>query len=239
VYVKCNDDGSYKSSVDKFFSESDLKSWAECAGAKSGDLLLILAGETAKTRKALGELRIRMGNQLGLRKPFEYMPLWVLEFPLLENIEETGNWHAMHHPFTSPLPVDVPLLDSNPGAVRANAYDLTINGVEIGGGSIRIHERPMQEKMFKLLGFSDDEARKQFGFLMGAFEYGAPPHGGIAFGFDRLAAMMGGEESIRDFIAFPKNNAGRDMMLDAPSLASPEQLDELSLIIKVREQAGS
>lgn len=239
VYVKCNEDGSYKSSVDKFFDQDALKGWAERAGAKPGDLLLILAGDADKTRKALGELRVEMGNRLELRKPNEYLPVWVVDFPLLEQDEETGHWHAMHHPFTSPIPEDEHLLESDPGAVRANAYDLTMNGVEVGGGSIRIHNRSLQERMFRALGFSDEEAQKQFGFLMGAFEYGAPPHGGIAFGFDRLVALLGGDESIRDYIAFPKNNAGRDMMLDAPSEVAPEQLDELSLMIKIKEEAGS
>lgn len=232
IYVKYNEDGSLKSSVDKFYSEEDLKTWAVAFDAEPGDLMLILAGETSRTRKALGELRLEMGNRLGLRNPDEYRPLWVIDFPLLEWDDETQRFYAMHHPFTSPKIEDIPLLDTDPGAVRANAYDLVINGVEIGGGSIRIHRKDLQNKMLRLLGFSDEEAQKQFGFLMGAFEFGAPPHGGIAFGFDRLCAIFGGSESIRDYIAFPKNNAGRDMMLDSPSEISPAQLDELYLEIK-------
>ncbi len=237
VYVKCNPDGTFKSSVDKFFSQDDLKKWADRMGAKPGDLLLILAGEKNKTRKALNELRLEMGSQLGLRKenegePMKVAPLWVVDFPLLEWDEETERYHAMHHPFTSPKAEDLEKMDSDPGAVRANAYDLVINGVEAGGGSIRIHDRTLQEKMFKLLGFSDEEAKAQFGFLMSAFEYGAPPHGGIALGFDRLCAILAGQESIRDFIAFPKNNAGRDVMIDSPSPISGEQLDELRIQLK-------
>ncbi|MGC8864522.1 MAG: aspartate--tRNA ligase [Bacteroidales bacterium] len=232
IYVKYNEDGSLKSSVDKFFSENELRGWADDFGAQPGDLMLILAGATARTRKALGELRLEMGNRLGLRNPDVYKPLWVIDFPLLEWDDETQRFYAMHHPFTSPKSEDIPLLDTNPGAVRANAYDLVINGVEIGGGSIRIHRKDLQNKMLSLLGFSDEEAQKQFGFLMGAFEFGAPPHGGIAFGFDRLCAIFGGSESIRDYIAFPKNNAGRDMMLDSPSEISDAQLEELFLEIK-------
>lgn len=232
IYVKYNEDGSLKSSVDKFYLEEDLKTWAVVFDAEPGDLMLILAGENSRTRKALGELRLEMGNRLGLRNPNEYRPLWVIDFPLLEWDDETQRFYAMHHPFTSPKIEDIPLLDTDPAAVRANAYDLVINGVEIGGGSIRIYRKDLQNKMLRLLGFSDEEAQKQFGFLMGAFEYGAPPHGGIAFGFDRLCAIFGGSESIRDYIAFPKNNAGRDMMLDSPSEISPAQLDELYLEIK-------
>jgi len=231
VYVKYNEDGSFKSSVDKFFNLEDLKQWAEKFDAKPGDLMLILSGEADQVRKQLNELRLEMGNQLGLRKPDVFKPLWVVDFPLLEWDEENERYHAMHHPFTSPKKEDVDWLESDPGKVRANAYDLVINGVEIGGGSIRIHNREMQRRMFKVLGFSDEEAQKQFGFLMNAFEYGAPPHGGIALGFDRLAALFGGQDSIRDFIAFPKNNAGRDMMIDSPSTISEEQLKELHLRI--------
>ena len=229
VYVKYNPDGSFKSSVDKFFTQDDLKAWAEKFNAQPGDLLLVLSGEKNQTRKALNELRLEMGNQLGLRDPNVFKPLWVVDFPLLEWDEETNRFYAMHHPFTSPKPEDVELMDSNPGAVRANAYDMVINGVEIGGGSIRIHDKKLQQRMFKLLGFSDEEAQEQFGFLMNAFEYGAPPHGGIALGFDRLVALFGGSDSIRDYIAFPKNNAGRDVMIDSPSAISPEQLEELRL----------
>ena len=231
VYVKYNLDGTVKSSVDKFFDENALKAWAEKFGAKPGDLMLVLAGDANKTRKALNELRLEMGKQLGLRDPKVFKPLWVVDFPLLEWDEETNRFYAMHHPFTSPKPEDVPLLENDPGKVRANAYDLVINGVEIGGGSIRIHNKGLQKKMFEILGFSDEEAQNQFGFLMNAFEYGAPPHGGIALGFDRLTAVFGGSDSIRDFIAFPKNNAGRDMMIDSPSTISQEQLDELRLKI--------
>ena len=229
VYVKYNEDGSFKSSVDKFYNQEDLKGWAEKFGAKPGDLILVLSGDKDKTRKALGELRLEMGNRLGLRSPDIFKPLWVVDFPLLEWNEEAGRWHAMHHPFTSPKPEDIELMDSDPGKVRANAYDMVINGVEIGGGSIRIHNKDLQKKMFKLLGFTDEEAQNQFGFLMNAFEYGAPPHGGIALGFDRLVALFGGSDSIRDYIAFPKNNAGRDVMIDSPSGISEEQLDELKL----------
>ena len=235
IYVKYNEDGSLKSSVDKFYSEDELKAWATLFEASPGDLMLILAGETHRTRKALGELRLEIGNRLGLRNPEEYKPLWVIDFPLLEWDEEAQRFYAMHHPFTSPKAEDIPFLDENPGTVRANAYDLVINGVEIGGGSIRIHSKDLQNKMLGLLGFSDEEAQKQFGFLMGAFEYGAPPHGGIAFGFDRLCAIFGGSESIRDYIAFPKNNAGRDMMLDSPSEISPAQLEELFIEVKKHE----
>jgi aspartyl-tRNA synthetase len=229
VYVKYNEDGSFKSSVDKFFNQDDLKAWSEKMDAKPGDLLLVLSGEADKVRKQLNELRLEMGNRLGLRNPDVFKPLWVVDFPLLEWDEEAGRFFAMHHPFTSPKNEDLDKLDSDPGSVRANAYDLVINGVEIGGGSIRIHNRDLQKKMFKVLGFTDEEAQSQFGFLMNAFEYGAPPHGGIAWGFDRLVALFAGQESIRDFIAFPKNNAGRDVMIDTPSVISGEQLDELNL----------
>jgi len=235
IYCKHNEDGSFKSSVDKFFDQEKLAAWAETMGSKPGDLMLILAGETHKTRKQLNELRLHLAEELGLRKANEFAPLWVVDFPLLEWDEETGRYHAMHHPFTSPYPKDMHLLDTDPAAIRANAYDLVLNGNEIGGGSIRIHDREIQQKMFKILGFSEDEARKQFGFLMDAFEYGAPPHGGIAFGFDRLVALLGGQETIRDFIAFPKNNSGRDLMIDAPAPLSREQLDELMLSVHESE----
>lgn len=232
VYVKCNADGSFKSSVDKFYSQEDLAAWAEKAGAKAGDLLLVLSGATASTRKQMNELRLFMGSQLGLRNPNEFKPLWVVDFPLLEWDEETERFHAMHHPFTSPLKSDIEKLDTDPGSVRANAYDLVINGVEIGGGSIRIHDKATQQLMFKHLGFTDEEAKAQFGFLMDAFEYGAPPHGGIAFGFDRLCAMFGGSETIRDYIAFPKNTSGRDVMIDSPSVVAEDQLVELGLRLR-------
>jgi len=232
VYVKYNTDGSLKSSVDKFYSEEDLKSWAEKMNAQPGDLMLILSGEKNHTRDALNELRLKMGNDLGLREKHTFKALWVLDFPLLEWDGESQRYHAMHHPFTAPKPEDLSKLDSDPGVVKANAYDLVINGVEIGGGSIRIHNRATQKRMFEVLGFSDEEAGKQFGFLMDAFEYGAPPHGGIAYGFDRLCALMGGSDSIRDYIAFPKNNAGRDVMIDSPATISSNQLDELGLKVK-------
>lgn len=229
VYVKYGNDGILKSSVDKFYSAEDLKTWAEAMGATPGDLILILAGETHKTRKALNELRLEMGTRLGLRDKDNYQCLWVVDFPQLEWGEEVGRWFAMHHPFTSPLPEDIHLLDTDPGKVRANAYDMVINGVEVGGGSIRIFNKDLQKKMFTILGFSDEEAQNQFGFLMNAFEFGAPPHGGIAFGFDRLCSLFGGSESIRDFIAFPKNNSGRDVMIDAPSQIHDEQMKELGI----------
>jgi aspartyl-tRNA synthetase len=229
VYVKYGADGTLKSSVDKFYSAEELKKWAEAMGATEGDLLLILAGETNKTRKALNELRLEMGTRLGLRDKDKYQCLWVVDFPLLEWGEEVNRWFAMHHPFTSPLPEDIQLLDTNPGAVRANAYDMVINGVEVGGGSIRIFNKDLQKKMFSILGFTDEEAQAQFGFLMNAFEFGAPPHGGIAFGFDRLCSLFGGAEGIRDFIAFPKNNSGRDVMIDAPSAIHADQLKELGI----------
>ncbi|MDH3711737.1 MAG: aspartate--tRNA ligase, partial [Cyclobacteriaceae bacterium] len=232
VYVKCLPDEGYKSSVDKFYQQSDLQTWAEAAGAGKGDLMLVLSGPLNHTLKALGELRLEMSRRLDLLDANNFQPLWVVDFPLLEWDEETQRYHAMHHPFTSPKVEDLALLDSDPSTVRANAYDLVINGVEIGGGSIRIHDRDLQQTMFKHLGFSEAEAKAQFGFLMEAFEYGAPPHGGIAFGFDRLCALFGGADSIRDFIAFPKNNAGRDVMIDTPSTVGPDQLDELGLNLK-------
>ncbi|MFT7614687.1 MAG: aspartyl-tRNA synthetase [Parvicellaceae bacterium] len=235
VYVKYNEDGTFKSSVDKFYSQEDLASWASSAGAEKGDLILVLSGDLDATRKQMGELRIHMGNELGLRDPNVFAPLWVLDFPLLEWDEDSQRFHAMHHPFTSPKPEDLDGMEDNPGAVRANAYDLAINGVEVGGGSIRIHDRALQSRMFDLLGFTKEEALAQFGFLMDAFEYGAPPHGGIAFGFDRLCSLFGGQDSIRDFIAFPKNNSGRDVMIDAPSPVSEDQLDELSLALNLTE----
>jgi aspartyl-tRNA synthetase len=229
VYVKCNEDGTFKSSVDKFYSQEDLKVWADAANAKPGDLLLVMSGELDKTRKQMNELRLHMGDELGLRNPNVFKPLWVVDFPLLEWDEESERYHAMHHPFTSPKPEDFELIDTDPGKVRANAYDLAMNGVELGGGSIRIHDRAMQSRMFDLLGFTKEEAEAQFGFLMSAFEYGAPPHGGLAFGLDRLVATMGGSESIRDYIAFPKNNSGRDVMIDAPSPLDNDQLNELGI----------
>lgn len=229
VYVKCNADGTFKSSVDKFYSEEDLKIWVDKCGAEAGDLLLVMSGDSAHTQGALSELRLHMGSELGLRDKNTFSPLWVIDFPLLEWDEDTHRYHAMHHPFTSPKADDMGKLDTAPGEVRANAYDLVINGVEIGGGSIRIHDKTTQALMFKHLGFTDEEAQKQFGFLMEAFEYGAPPHGGIAFGFDRLCSLFGGSDSIRDYIAFPKNNSGRDVMIDSPATVSDEQLKELSL----------
>jgi aspartyl-tRNA synthetase len=229
VYARVNADGSVKSSVDKFFGEEDLNAWASRFGAQPGDLLLILAGPADKTRKQLNELRLELGTRLGLRKPDEYSAHWVVDFPLLEFSEEEGRYFAMHHPFTSPKPEDIPLLETDPGAVRANAYDLVINGVEVGGGSVRIFQRDLQARMFDLLGFTKEEAQAQFGFLMNAFEFGAPPHAGIAFGFDRLCSLFGGADSIRDFIAFPKNNSGRDVMIDSPSTIAQKQLEELSI----------
>ena len=232
IYVKCNEDGSYKSSVDKFFNQEDLAAWAKATNAKAGDLILVLSGDTNAVRKQMSELRLEMGEQLGLRDPKVFAPLWVIDFPLLEWDEDTARYHAMHHPFTSPKPEDLDKLDTAPGEVKANAYDMVLNGSEIGGGSIRIHDRDLQKLMFQHLGFTDEEAQEQFGFLMNAFEYGAPPHGGLAFGLDRLCSIMGGAESIRDFIAFPKNNSGRDVMIDAPSKIDNVQLDELSLSLK-------
>lgn len=232
VYARVGEDGSIKSSVDKFFTTEDLQAWAWAFDARPGDLLLILAGPKDKTRKALSELRLEMGSQLGLRDKNVFSPLWVVDFPLLEWDEHTKRYHAMHHPFTAPKPEDIELIDDRPGNMRANAYDMVINGVEVGGGSIRIHDRRLQEQMFRLLGFSNAEAEAQFGFLLNAFEYGAPPHGGIAFGFDRLCSLFGGSDSIRDYIAFPKNNSGRDVMIDAPSPISQDQLDELHIRTK-------
>ena len=232
IYVRCNEDGSYKSSVDKFFGQEDLAAWAHATEANPGDLMLVLSGHTNEVRKQMSELRLEMGEQLGLRDPKVFAPLWVVDFPLLEWDEETKRYHAMHHPFTSPKPEDLNKLDTAPGEVKANAYDMVLNGSEIGGGSIRIHDRALQKLMFQHLGFSDEEAQEQFGFLMNAFEYGAPPHGGLAFGLDRLCALMGGAESIRDFIAFPKNNAGRDVMIDAPSNIDNTQIEELGLKLK-------
>lgn len=232
VYVKYNADGSFKSSVDKFYSAEDLKTWAETLGAEPGDLILVLSGDKAKTTDALGTLRLEMGNRLGLRKKGTYQPLWVVDFPLLEWDEESKRFFAMHHPFTSPKPEDIDLLDTDPGKVRANAYDLVINGVEIGGGSVRIFDSELQAKMFDVLGFTPEQAKAQFGFLMNAFKYGAPPHAGIAFGFDRLVSMFAGLDSIRDVIAFPKNNSGRDVMNDSPAPIEKEQLDELYLQLK-------
>src|SRR5688572_1212368 len=232
IYVQYRTDGTIKSSVDKFYTPADLRLWVEKFNAQPGDLMLFLAGEAFSARKQLNELRLLMGDKLGFRDKNKFSALWVLDFPLLEWSEETKRYHAMHHPFTSPKPDDIKLLDSDPGKVRANAYDMVINGTEVGGGSIRIHDRPTQQMMFNHLGFSAEEAKKQFGFLMEAFEYGAPPHGGIAFGFDRLCSLFGGADSIRDFIAFPKNNAGKDVMIDTPSTIAPDQLNELGLSIK-------
>ncbi len=229
VYVRCNEDGTYKSSVDKFYDQNDLANWAKATNAKAGDLICVLSGETNKVRAQLSALRMEMAERLGLRKPNEFAPLWVVDFPLLEWDEDTERYHAMHHPFTSPKPGQIELLDSKPGEVKANAYDLVLNGNEIGGGSIRIHDKETQALMFDHLGFTKEEAKAQFGFLMNAFEYGAPPHGGIAFGLDRLVAILGGQETIRDFIAFPKNNSGRDVMIDAPAPIDHSQLDELGL----------
>ena len=229
IYMRCNEDGTFKSSVDKFYSQEDLAEWAEAANAKPGDLILVLSGDLAKVQKQMNELRLHMGDELGLRNPKVFKPLWVVDFPLFEWDEESERYHAMHHPFTSPKPEDMHLIDTDPGKVRANAYDLAMNGVELGGGSIRIHDRDIQSRMFDLLGFSKEEAEAQFGFLMSAFEYGAPPHGGLAFGLDRLVATMGGSESIRDYIAFPKNNSGRDVMIDAPSPLNEEQFKELNI----------
>lgn len=233
IYARYNEDGTLKSSVDKFFSEEDLKAWAERCGSKPGDMIFLLSGNKEKVRKQMNELRLEMGNRLGLRKSGEYKCLWVLDFPLLEWDEESGRWFAMHHPFTSPKKEDIRNLYDNPGDVRADAYDLAINGVEVGGGSIRIYDKELQAKMFERLGFTKEEAQAQFGFLMNAFEYGAPPHGGLAFGFDRLCAVLGNSDSIRDYIAFPKNNSGRDVMLDSPSAVNPAQLKELSIEVKL------
>jgi aspartyl-tRNA synthetase len=235
IYVRYQQDGVLKSSVDKFYSQEQLKSWADACGAEPGDLLLVLSGDEKSTRKQLSELRLKMGEELGLRDRTVFVPLWVVDFPLLEWDEESQRFHAMHHPFTSPKREDIPLLESDPGAVRANAYDLVINGVEVGGGSIRIHDRATQQLMFTHLGFTEEEAQKQFGFLLEAFEFGAPPHGGIAFGFDRLCAIFGGSDSIRDYIAFPKNNSGRDVMIDSPSTLADAQLEELSIRVALKK----
>ncbi|WP_396186087.1 aspartate--tRNA ligase [Flavobacterium sp.] len=229
VYVKCNEDGTYKSSVDKFYDQDDLGNWSKTTGAKPGDMIFVLSGLADKTRTQLSALRMELANRLGLRNPTEFAPLWVVDFPLLEFEEETGRYHAMHHPFTSPKPEDMHLLETNPKAVRANAYDMVLNGNEIGGGSIRIHDKTTQQLMFKYLGFTPEQAEDQFGFLMNAFQYGAPPHGGLAFGLDRLVSILGGQETIRDFIAFPKNNSGRDVMIDAPSVIDEIQLNELHI----------
>jgi aspartyl-tRNA synthetase len=229
VYVKCNEDGTYKSSVDKFYDQDDLTQWAKITGAKAGDMIFVLSGPADKTRGQLSALRMELATRLGLRNPAEFAPLWVVDFPLLEFDEESGRYHAMHHPFTSPKPEDMHLLETNPGKVRANAYDMVLNGNEIGGGSIRIHDKATQQLMFKYLGFTEEEAKAQFGFLMDAFQFGAPPHGGLAFGLDRLVAILGGQETIRDFIAFPKNNSGRDVMIDAPSSIDDSQLKELHI----------
>jgi aspartyl-tRNA synthetase len=234
IYFRYNEDGSIKSSVDKFYDEATLRQWAEALNAKPGDLVLLISGEADKARKQLNELRLEMGTRLGLRKADDYRVLWVVDFPLLEYGEDEttpggGRWYAMHHPFTSPKPEDIQLLTTDPGKVRANAYDMVINGVEVGGGSVRIFQKALQQQMFGILGFSPEEAQEQFGFLLNAFEFGAPPHAGIAFGFDRLCSLFGGVDSIRDFIAFPKNNSGRDVMIDSPSPIADQQLKELSI----------
>jgi aspartyl-tRNA synthetase len=234
VYAKYELDGSLKSSVDKFYDEADLKKWVEITNAKPGDLILILSGKADKTRTQLSALRMEVATRLGLRKPDEFAPLWVVDFPLLEWDEDSQRYHAMHHPFTSPKPEDMQLIETEPGKVRANAYDMVLNGNEIGGGSIRIHDRDLQSRMFSLLGFSPEQAENQFGFLMNAFQFGAPPHGGLAFGLDRLVAILGGQETIRDFIAFPKNNSGRDVMIDAPSTIDESQLNELHIKLDLK-----
>lgn len=234
VYVKCEEDGTYKSSVDKFYDQNDLANWAKVTGAKAGDMIFVLSGPADKTRTQLSALRMELATRLGLRNPSEFAPLWVVDFPLLEFDEESGRYHAMHHPFTSPKPEDMNLLETAPGKVRANAYDMVLNGNEIGGGSIRIHDKATQALMFKYLGFTAEEARNQFGFLMDAFQFGAPPHGGLAFGLDRLVAILGGQETIRDFIAFPKNNSGRDVMIDAPSVIDEAQLNELHIKLDLK-----
>ena len=233
VYSKCNDDGTFKSSVDKFYDQDDLANWAKATGAKPGDMIFILSGPANKTRAQLSALRMELATRLGLRKPEEFAPLWVVDFPLLELDEESGRYHAMHHPFTSPKPEDMALLETEPGKVRANAYDMVLNGNEIGGGSIRIHDKATQQLMFKYLGFTEEEAKAQFGFLMDAFQFGAPPHGGLAFGLDRLVAILGGQETIRDFIAFPKNNSGREVMIDAPAVIDDAQLKELHIKVNL------
>jgi aspartyl-tRNA synthetase len=234
VYCKLEADGSLKSSVDKFYDQEDLKKWAEATGAKQGDIIFLLSGPANKTRAQLSALRMEVATRLGLRKPDEFAPLWVVDFPLLEWDEDSERFHAMHHPFTSPKPEDLHLIATEPGKIRANAYDMVLNGNEIGGGSIRIHDKELQARMFELLGFSQEEAENQFGFLMNAFQFGAPPHGGLAFGLDRLVAILGGQETIRDFIAFPKNNSGRDVMIDAPSVIDNKQLDELAIKLNVQ-----
>jgi len=233
VYVKCNEDGTFKSSVDKFYDQEDLNNWAKTTGAKPGDMIFVLSGPADKTRTQLSALRMELATRLGLRKSDDFAPLWVVDFPLLEFEEETGRYHAMHHPFTSPKPEDMHLLETNPKAVRANAYDMVLNGNEIGGGSIRIHDKTTQQLMFKYLGFTPEQAEDQFGFLMNAFQFGAPPHGGLAFGLDRLVSILGGQETIRDFIAFPKNNSGRDVMIDAPSVIDELQLKELRIKLDI------
>ena len=235
VYVKCEEDGTFKSSVDKFYDQEDLKKWAEATNAKAGDLILVLSGPADKTRAQLSALRMELATRLGLRKANEFAPLWVVDFPLLEWDEDSARYHAMHHPFTSPKPEDIKLIETEPGKVRANAYDMVLNGNEIGGGSIRIHDRELQSRMFDLLGFTKEEAQAQFGFLLNAFEYGAPPHGGLAFGLDRLVSILGGQETIRDFIAFPKNNSGRDVMIDAPSKIDNKQLEELHIQLNLKK----
>ena len=234
VYSRCNDNGTFKSSVDKFYDQDDLRKWSEITGAQSGDLVCVLSGPTDKVRAQLSALRMELAERLGLRNPMEFAPLWVTDFPLLEWDEESERYHAMHHPFTAPKPDQIKLLDTDPGDVKANAYDLVLNGNEIGGGSIRIHDKATQALMFDHLGFTPEEAKEQFGFLMNAFEYGAPPHGGLAFGLDRLVAILGGQETIRDFIAFPKNNSGRDVMIDAPSAIDETQLKELHLKVELK-----
>ncbi|RYJ40065.1 Aspartate--tRNA ligase [Flavobacterium anhuiense] len=233
VYVKCNEDGTYKSSVDKFYDQDDLANWAKATEANPGDMIFVLSGPANKTRAQLSALRMELATRLGLRNPEEFAPLWVVDFPLLELDEESGRYHAMHHPFTSPKPEDMALLETEPGKVRANAYDMVLNGNEIGGGSIRIHDKATQQLMFKYLGFTEEEAKAQFGFLMDAFQFGAPPHGGLAFGLDRLVAILGGQETIRDFIAFPKNNSGRDVMIDAPAAIDDAQLKELHIKVDI------
>src|SRR5690554_5399951 len=235
VYCRYNEDGTLKSSVDKFYNQEDLKAWAEAMEAAPGDLLLVLSGSTQEVRSQMNDLRLHLGDELGLRNPNVFKPLWVIDFPVLEWDEETKRYHAMHHPFTSPKTEDIYLLETEPGKVRANAYDLAMNGVELGGGSIRIHDKQLQKKMFETLGFSEEKANEQFGFLMNAFEFGAPPHGGLAFGLDRLVATMSGSDSIRDYIAFPKNNAGRDVMIDAPATIDDAQLEELALKVEIKD----
>jgi len=236
IYIRCESDGTFKSSVDKFYSNDDLKVIAAKFNAQPGDLILMLAGAKRKTQKALCELRLEMGAKLGLRNKDVFAPLWVIDFPLFEYDEELKRYFAMHHPFTSPKPEDIPLLDTDPGEVRANAYDMVVNGVELGGGSIRIHNSELQNRMFHLLGFTEEKAQAQFGFLMSAFQYGAPPHGGLAFGLDRFVSLFAGLDSIRDCIAFPKNNSGRDVMMDAPAVLDPAQLDELNLVVDIKEK---